>query len=95
MTPMERAAEALRGAVYEDDRVSDQMHQEAAKAAVRAVLAAIREPSDAVRRAMRDTVPVDGHEWEHMEREELGNGLVLDPAADHWRGMIDALLKET
>ncbi|MFB9049439.1 hypothetical protein ACFFV8_12070 [Sphingobium indicum] len=63
-------------------------------AVTRAVLTAIREPSAAVRQALRDNVPVDGHEWDYVEREELSNGRVLDPEADCWRAMIDAILQE-
>lgn len=60
----------------------------------RAVIEALREPSEAVRQAMRENIPADGHEWEIREREELSNGIVIDPIADCWNAMIDAVLEE-
>jgi len=105
MTPLERAAAAVREEMCayrcayrsadmwmtEGGRRSDNDFTDIARAA----LAAIREdPGEAVRRAMRETVPVTGHEWEIMEREELGNGMVIDPMLEHWQAMIDAALAE-
>lgn len=60
----------------------------------RAVLQAIREPNEAIRQAMRENVPVDGYEWEFSEREELSNGMVVDPIRDCWQAMIDAALSD-
>ncbi|QUT04859.1 helix-turn-helix transcriptional regulator [Sphingobium phenoxybenzoativorans] len=50
----------------------------------RAALAALRQPTEAILKAMRDTVPIDGHEWEYVE----------SGAAEHWQAMIDAALAE-
>ena len=49
---------------------------------VRAVLGAIREPNEAVLKTMRNTVPVDGYEWEYRD----------DEAVAHWQAMIDAVM---
>lgn len=50
----------------------------------RAVLAAIREPSEGILQAMKRTVPCDGHEWEFADW----------CAVEHWQAMIDAALAE-
>jgi hypothetical protein len=61
----------------------------------RAALLAAREALDApILEAMRQTLPADGHEWEFIEREELSNGMVIDPALACWQAMIDAALGE-
>lgn len=87
MTPLERAARKLReltikngGVCRGDDETGWLEYIDDA----RAVLLAIREPSEAVLRAMRDTVPVSGHEWEYEN----------DEAVAHWQSMIDAARDE-
>ena len=109
MTPIERAARAIcddfgidpdRVMTAEDDaHIGLGLKEEHPTwtrytSMARAVLTAIREPSEAVRKAMRDTIPVDGHEWEYLSVETLSDGRVIDPEADHWRAMIDAALDD-
>lgn len=52
--------------------------------AARAAIAAMREPTEGILQAMRDTVPVSGYEWEYE----------TDEALPHWQAMIDAALEE-
>jgi len=100
MTPLERAARAVRDEiaiphgdgtfVVEGGFREDRFFLEVA----RAVIAAIREPSEAVRKAMRQTIPVDGYEWEYND-PIISDGVVIDDEpGDCWRAMIDALLEE-
>ena len=81
MTPLKRAELAILQVARERGVI---MGCVAANHMAIEVLSAIREPSEAVLKAMRDTVPVDGYEWEYMEAE----------AAPHWQAMIDAILAE-
>jgi hypothetical protein len=93
---IERATRALAKSqcgVDDLDGLDEEM-QAKLREDVRAVIAAMREPSAAILQAMRDTVPVDGHEWDYLETERLSNGMVLDAPGDHWRAMIDAALTE-
>lgn len=99
MNSVERAARALSTAEGIDpDYIGPGMCGDPAwrfkVSTVRQVLEAIREPDEAIRQAMRDNVPVDGHEWEFMEREELSNGVIIDPARDCWHALIDAVLDD-
>lgn len=82
MTPLERAVERIYSEVTKADRSIDKIE---ARAIVRTVLLAMREPSDAIIDAMRKTIPVDGHEWEWVPED----------AADCWRAMIDAALGDS
>lgn len=50
----------------------------------RAGLEAIPASDGALLAAMRDSVPVDGHEWEYLDAE----------APAHWTSLIDAILKD-
>lgn len=50
----------------------------------RAAIEAMREPTPGILAALRDNVPVYGHEWEYEE----------DEAPICWRAMIDAALSE-
>lgn len=99
MTPLERAAKSLydrwlkqpdvaREAAANGPHPTWDSVSEAAKAkwlgGARAVLQAIREPSESILEAMRQSIPVDGWEWEYRDEE----------APDHWRAMIDAALGE-
>lgn len=84
MLPIERAARAL-GECYDGcaDPVDTPNNWGRAVAGVRAVLEAIREPSD----AMLD-LGLDVH-------IECGGGLASYELAEMWRTMIDAALKDT
>lgn len=107
MTPLERAARALykdyvEGRIRMGVKPSDlpawedlgQDGEFAFYAPARAVIEAIREPSEAVRKAMRQTIPVTGHDWEYND-PVVSNGVVIDDEpGDCWRAMIDALLEE-
>lgn len=53
-------------------------------AIIRAALLAIREPSDAVLKTMRDTVPMGGMEAEYVDED----------AGPCWTALIDAILNE-
>lgn len=91
MTPLERAARALfdldqkqAGSVPAKWGEQVEAFREHKQNQVRAVLTAIRELDETVLKAMRDTVPVDGYEWEYRNEE----------AVAHWQAMIDAMLAE-
>lgn len=49
-----------------------------------AILNAMREPTPVILKALRESVPVNGCEWEYAEEE----------GPDCWRAMIDAALDE-
>lgn len=92
MTPLERATKKACNFLR---NIGVDKPEDVAEFMAVAVIGAIREEaSPEIRKAMRETVPVYGYEWDHQEREVLIDGTVLDPELDHWRAMIDALLTE-
>lgn len=95
MTPLERVTRALAANLEEQAKKLGSVASDAGRypvldgcfdmqEAARAVLTAIREPSEAILNAMRDTVPVEGMEWDY----------VYSDAVEHWQAMIDAALAE-
>jgi len=93
MTMLERAAKTLHaasrdmggsGAQWDWDDPTFVQVKATYVGLMRPVLLAIREPSAAVLQAMRNTVPVDGHERDHLDQN----------AVKHWQAMVDAALAE-
>lgn len=78
MSPLERAVRAIRGGVYESDDVADHMHQEAALRTARAVLQAIREPSE--------SAILDGVQQADVSGEEVRDiwQVMLAAVLDEW-----------
>lgn len=70
MTPLERAARAIRAEVYESGIAGDQVHEAAAKRAARAVLTAIRdEAGELCGDAYRTVIALRGESETVLARE--------------------------
>jgi len=101
MTPLERAARALCTARDIDPYATSWWHKseqqennlDIARDEVRAVLTAIREPSEAVITAMRDTLPAV-YPAEFREAINVGGEDIENAPKQHWQAMIDAMLEE-
>lgn len=61
-----------------------EMHPEDIKGLAHDALVAMREPTPTILKVMRDTVPVDGHEWDYVDED----------APAHWSSLIDAAQEE-
>ncbi|KQM37950.1 hypothetical protein [Sphingomonas sp. Leaf10] len=106
MTPLERAVAAawseLERQANENRASTPHVDQEESvidgtvdmPAVTRAVLEAIREPSEAVRKALRDNLPITGYDWEYNDRIVHDGKVIDDEPGDCWRAMIDGALAE-
>ena len=91
MTMIEKVARAINSAL---ETYSGTDGEELMRYTATAAIRALMEPSDAVRQAMRENVPVSGYEWEYNYPLLLSNGLEFDDEGDCWRAMITAALED-
>lgn len=86
MTPLERAARAIRPDLNWSSSLSDELKRDA-YARARAVLEAIREPSEGMRLEACGIFPFDGS-------QPRIDHLIVDQSVEVYQRMIDAALAE-